>query len=100
MNRRTHLKALAAAAITPIGRLRAQADPAQVKATQAVLDAIATAEADPERRYIISVLQPIGPTIPTGRSTTADGITFFISSTPLPHISAANTGAIPAAATW
>ena len=49
MDRRTCLKGLAAAATAPIGALHAGADPALVKATQAVLDAMAAAEADPER---------------------------------------------------
>lgn len=49
MDRRTYLKTLAAAAAAPIGRLRAETDPALVKATQAVLDAMPIAEADPDR---------------------------------------------------
>jgi beta-fructofuranosidase len=48
MNRRGVLKTIASAAAVPIGSAIA-ADPAQIKATQAVLDAIPLAEADPER---------------------------------------------------
>src|ERR1051326_8876555 len=49
MNRRTFTMALATAAARPIRALPADPDPALIKATRAVLDAVPTAEMDPDR---------------------------------------------------
>src|SRR4051794_41958045 len=49
MDRRIFLTAVSAALAPTSTAMSADSDPAQAKATQAVLDAMATAEADPER---------------------------------------------------
>ena len=100
MNRRTHLKALAAAALAPIRRLRAQADPAQVKATQAVLDAMATAEADPDRP-VYHFRPPANWTNdPNGTLYYRGWHHLFYQFNPFAARWAASTGAMRAAATW